>query len=943
MQRFSIYIFIILTSFGTLHAQTLKSPDKVIEATNVSFLNDFAARQAEQSRLKLDEAIRMAQDKGWPVSAQLDDQKFIQLQYVNEEGIPVYYITHNENAAISTQAARLHIQGGSGLDLEGQNMTFAVWDGGGTRLSHELFDGRVSQMDQPFFSSNHASHVAGTLAGGVSGNASAKGMAPQAQLHAYDWMSDESEMAAAAANGLLLSNHSYGTVAGWATGPAWYGDFSKSTQSSSFFGQYDIQARAWDQIAYNAPYYLIVKSAGNDRNDNPPAVGSSYFYNGGSTEYTYDPQQHPTTSPQADGGVSGYDCIASNGNAKNILTIGAVDDVLQYTGPSSVSLAAFSGCGPSDDGRIKPDLVANGVDLLSATSASDQSYASYSGTSMASPNATGSLLLLQQHYMATHDSLPMKAATLKALAIHTARACGPAPGPDYRFGWGLLSVENAANVISQDIATDSVILESALTRFDTFTYTFEASGLEPIRATIAWTDYPGNSQTGHNVRSAALVNDLDIEIRKNGQSFLPYTLDAQNPSAPAVRGVNSKDNVEMVVIDQPEAGAMYTIIVSHKSILTPSVQEFSLILSGRTLNESLCLEARNVYADEVGTTTARIQWNDPSGSDLWQVEYGPAGFQQGSGTIDSTRNRPHRISGLERDTPYEFYIRSACDSAQWSSWSGPHAFTTLCALYELPYAEEFNDSWPNCWTTTDSVVVHTTQECSGSSGYSLKVNGLVGVEVLSPVVNATTYDSIEVRYAFRKGDSDNCGNSPEDDDYLTVEFWDGAQWQLLKRHTGLNSPVTFQDQVFVLDSGLNNRFQLRIHVHEGSGWRYDNFNFDNIQITGLGARKPSGVFYSALDCATGCSFANLNHWNSAPDGSGRTPVDWSEVKHWIIQEGHEVRVGQTGVFGGPGLQLTIESGASFHIQPQVHFTFEGLVLNRGHLNLEPAAHFIVKE
>lgn len=742
---------------------------------------------------------------------------------------------------------------------------------------------------------------------------------------------------------MLLSNHSYGTVAGWATGPAWYGDFSKSTQSSSFFGQYDIQARAWDQIAYNAPYYLIVKSAGNDRNDNPPSAGATYYYNGGSTEYTYHPQQHPNTSPEADGGTSGYDCIASNGNAKNILTIGAVDDVLQYTGPSSVSLAAFSGFGPSDDGRIKPDLVANGVDLLSATSASDDSYASYSGTSMASPNASGSLLLLQQHYMETHDNLPMKAATLKALAIHTARECGPAPGPDYRFGWGLLSVEDAANVIQQDVATDSVILESSLTRFDTFTYTFEASGLEPIKATIAWTDYPGNSQTGHNVRSAALVNDLDIEIRKNGQTYLPYRLDAQNPSAPATRAINSRDNVEMVVIDQPEAGAIYTIVISHKSILTPSIQEFSLILSGRTLNESLCVEARNVYADQVGTTTARIQWNDPSGSDLWEVEHGPAGFQQGSGTIDSTRKNPHWITGLQRDTPYEFYIRSACDSVQWSAWSGPHSFTTLCELYELPYEEEFDESWPECWTTTDSVVVHTTDECSGASGYSLKVNGLVGVEVLSPVVNCTTYDSIEIRYAFRKGDSDLCGNTPEEDDNLTVEYWDGFAWQLLKRHTGSNSPANFQDQVFVLDSGLNNRFQLRIRVHEGSGWRYDNFNFDDIKITGLGQRKPSGIFYSTLDCANGCSFADLASWNSSPDGSGRAPIDWSEVEHWIILEGHEVRADQNGIFGGPGLQLTIEAGAAFHIQPNVEFSFEGLVLNRGHLNLEPSSNFIVEE
>ncbi len=91
-------------------------------------------------------------------------------------------------------------------------------------------------------------------------------MAPNASLRAFDWNSDLAEMAAEAASGALVSNHSYGFARGW-YGGSWYGTPSISTQEDYKFGFYDSYAQAWDLVAYDAPYYLIVKSAGNDRND----------------------------------------------------------------------------------------------------------------------------------------------------------------------------------------------------------------------------------------------------------------------------------------------------------------------------------------------------------------------------------------------------------------------------------------------------------------------------------------------------------------------------------------------------------------------------------------------------------------------------------------------------------------------------------------------------
>ena len=65
--------------------------------------------------------------------------------------------------------------------------------------------------------------------------------------------------------------------------------------------------------------------------------------------------------------------------------------------PEDVVMSSFSCWGPTDDGRIKPDVVADGVGVLSSVSSSNTSYSSLSGTSMASPNASGSLLLLQDY------------------------------------------------------------------------------------------------------------------------------------------------------------------------------------------------------------------------------------------------------------------------------------------------------------------------------------------------------------------------------------------------------------------------------------------------------------------------------------------------------------------------------------------------------------------
>lgn len=323
-------------------------------------------------------------------------------------GLPVYITTFNAGAAVTTGVDQLRAGGPLGLNLEGEGMVIAVWDAGRVK-DHVEFTGRIL-TNQSLELSDHSTHVAGTIAA-TGLQPSAKGMAPKAKLSLWDFVSDDSEMASLAKadqTSLLFSNHSYGVVLGYIQdedGWSWTGNSSISTQEDYRFGFYTSKSRTIDQIAFNAPYYTIVWAAGNDRSDT--GDGS-----------------HPAP-PDGNGGT-GFDSIGPEGSAKNNITVGAVLKVPDYTGPSSVVMSAFSSWGPTDDGRIKPDLVAAGVSIFSTgvTPSGDDTYSFAQGTSMAAPNATGSLALLQELYRDLHAGNYMKAATLKALAIHTAREAG---------------------------------------------------------------------------------------------------------------------------------------------------------------------------------------------------------------------------------------------------------------------------------------------------------------------------------------------------------------------------------------------------------------------------------------------------------------------------------------------------------------------------------------
>lgn len=526
---------------------------------------------------------RLRTIKSGPMAA-VNDREGRELIGVDAYGRLRIYKTENLTAAQTIGVDETWPGGSTGLNLSGAETVsgeMSIWDGGGVRTSHVEFEGRAEQMDVPGGYSSHSTHVAGTMsAAGI--DPDAKGMSFEAAITCYEWNNDSGEMASSAANnGLKVSNHSYGYVTGfdydydngsW----YWYGDPTVSETEDFGFGYYGNDARGWDEIAYENPYYLIFKSAGNDRGEGPDPGTGHYVFQGG--QWTWS-----TVEREVDGGPDGYDCVSWNGTAKNIVAVGAINDITGgYDDPNDVVMTSFSGWGPTDDGRIKPDISANGTGLYSTTSYSDQSYSISSGTSMASPNMAGAANLLVQHYKSTHNGEPMRAATLKALILHTADEAGDNDGPDYRFGWGLANTWRAAELISTDANDLISIQEAVLDDGLNHNYFYDVLEDGPVRITICWTDPEGDTPPRVvNPTDPILVNDLDVRLINldTEEEYMPWVLDPESPADAATTGDNFRDNVEQVYVADAPAGS-YRIDISHEETLEDGEQAYSMILSG---------------------------------------------------------------------------------------------------------------------------------------------------------------------------------------------------------------------------------------------------------------------------------------------------------------------------------------------------------------------------
>ena len=115
-----------------------------------------------------------------------------------------------------------------------------------------------------------------------------------------------------------------------------------------------------------------------------------------------------------------------------------------------------------------------------------------------------------------------------------------------------------------------------------------------------------------------------------------------------------------------------------------------------------CPRPTNVTVSNVGETTATVHWTGNANN--YEVEYGPAGFVHGNGTVVAVTGDSLDITGLANSTEYDVYVRAFCTATDTSDWSMVRSFTTACGLRSLPFSMDFEgyatgttSTLPSCW------------------------------------------------------------------------------------------------------------------------------------------------------------------------------------------------------------------------------------------------------
>ncbi len=248
----------------------------------------------------------------------------------------------------------------------------------------------------------------------------------------------------------------------------------------------------------------------------------------------------------------GYGAGAGWGNitggvklGKNVLAVSNIDNNDQRSSSSSR--------GPANDGRIKPDISANGDNQFSTQP--HNTYGTANGSSAAAPGVAGILAQLYQAYYETHNNTFPNSALIKAAVLNTADDLGNA-GPDFSYGFGRINARRALNIIENNL-----FFEGIMGHTNSITHSINVpEGTQQLKVMLYWNDAEGST-----ISLPALVNDLDLKVTSpSGVHYLPWILNSSPDSnllkLPAVRGIDNLNNVEQVTIDLPESGN-YSLLI----------------------------------------------------------------------------------------------------------------------------------------------------------------------------------------------------------------------------------------------------------------------------------------------------------------------------------------------------------------------------------------------
>lgn len=274
------------------------------------------------------------------------------------------------------------------------------------------------------------------------------------------------------------------------------------------------------------------------------------------------------------------------------------------------ALTASSSRGPASDGRIKPDICANGTNQMSTNA--NNTYQVGGGTSAASPGIAGLAAQMYQGYRTLNGGNNPESGLIKAAMLNTARDLGNT-GPDFSFGWGRVNAHRAMLLLEQNRYLSSTISQNGN---NSHSVTVGAN-VEELKVMLYWTDFEASTNAAQ-----ALVNNLDLKVvTPSGDTLLPWVLNpAPNAAAitsPATKGVDDLNNMEQVQIDTVSAGT-YTVLVNGKTI-PQGPQKYFIVWETR--DDAIEVTYPRGGEGLVPGTSETIRWDAIGNSGTTIVEY----------------------------------------------------------------------------------------------------------------------------------------------------------------------------------------------------------------------------------------------------------------------------------------------------------------------------------
>jgi subtilisin family serine protease len=543
--------------------------------------------------------------------------------------------------------------------------------------------------------SGHGTHTSVSVLGGGDANGKGKGTAPGARLvlqAVEDWanISPLCQILYGYPNGYYLAGLPTDLRSLFQQAYTAGARIHSDSWGSDVNGQYTTDSLNTDDFVWGHRDMTITFSAGN--------AGTDADGNGG---VDGDSMGAPATAKNVlsvgaseNARTDGYPCdaskdavCASQGGLNQVFTYGSAWPFDFGANPlkddpsagNADQMAAFSSRGPTDDGRIKPDVVAPGTWLLSGYSGLYRSgydpapnpqsgffqydgwgyplsggHKYMGGTSMSTPLVAGGAAVVRDYYQKVHGHAA-SAALVKATLVNSAVDLldenndgvndNALAIPNFYEGWGRVDLA-AATDGSREFREDAAGLQTNETR----SYTFTVSAGTPFKVTLSWSDYRGTSSA-----TKMLVNDLDLEVAGPGGVLHKGNVFGRGWSATGGLRDNT-NNLENVFVQYPAAGTWTVTVKAYNVPQGP--QPFAVVAAGllqdgpADASPSVTLTSPSEGALVSGTATMAADASD-------DVAVSRVDFYVDASLVGSDTSAPYSVSWNTTLTPNGAHVAKA--------------------------------------------------------------------------------------------------------------------------------------------------------------------------------------------------------------------------------------------------------------------------------------------